>query len=229
MLSQGVRLLPACPPPLWITPSHRQNPPPLDNHFWNTSFLKTHFEKIVCWRGGECSRFQKGPVRSREGSPLVTPSPISYCETPTWALTSFWPLEVAIWGAWRLDFNILGNNFGTSGAPWGAILAPRDHLGGPWEQQDGHEVVRSRIFIDFGVILEPVYRSFLNSGRSKLHFVSGLIPEGFFIDFCVEISSFGHRNSRFSHGKYCKNQLWTKLVFCKFRTRTLVFFGSLGN
>ena len=28
MLSQGVRLLPACPPPWWITPSRRQNPPP---------------------------------------------------------------------------------------------------------------------------------------------------------------------------------------------------------
>ena len=82
---------------------------------------------------------------------------------------------------------------------------------------------------DFGVILEPVYTSFLNSGRSKLHLFSGLIPEGFFIDFCVEISSFGHPKSRFSHGRYCKNQLFTKLVFCNFRTRILVLFGSLGN
>ena len=32
---------------------------------------------------------------------------------------------------------------------WGTILAPRDHPGGPWEQQDGHEVVNNRIFADF--------------------------------------------------------------------------------
>ena len=39
----------------------------------------------------------------------------------------------------------LGSHFGISGAHWGAILAPRDHPGGPWEQQDGHEVVRHRM------------------------------------------------------------------------------------
>ena len=68
---------------------------------------------------------------SREGSLLVTPPLISYCETPMRALTSFWPLEVAIWGAWCLYLDTLGNDFGTSGAPWEAILRPRDHLGGP--------------------------------------------------------------------------------------------------
>ena len=50
----------------------------------------------------------------------------------------------------------LGDHFGTSGAPWvrhfgvseapwEAILAPRDHPGGPWEQQDGHEVANNRM------------------------------------------------------------------------------------
>ena len=71
------------------------------------------------------------PRSFKGGEPVSNTPPISYCETPTWALTSFWPLEVAIWGAWCLDFDILGNHFGTSGTPWGAILAPRDHLGGP--------------------------------------------------------------------------------------------------
>ena len=74
---------------------------------------------------------RKAPFVQGRGALLITPSPISSCETPTWALTSFWPLEVAIWGAWCLHFDIPGNHFGTSGAPWGAILAPRDHLGGP--------------------------------------------------------------------------------------------------
>ena len=44
-------------------------------------------------------------------------------------------------------FNILGIHFGTSGPPWEAILAPRDRPGGPWEQQDGFEVVVRQDFI----------------------------------------------------------------------------------
>ena len=63
---------------------------------------------------------------------------------------------VAIWRAWCLHFGILGDHFGTSGTPWEAILAP----GGPWEQQDGHEVVNDRILIDFGMISGLVYVSF---------------------------------------------------------------------
>ena len=39
-------------------------------------------------------------------------------------------------------------HFSTSGALRGAILAPRDHPGGPWEQHDKHER-KNRIFIDF--------------------------------------------------------------------------------
>ena len=56
-----------------------------------------------------------------------------------------------------------GSNFGTSGAPWEAILAPRHHPGGPWEQQDGYEVANDRIFADLGVISGPVSVSFWNS------------------------------------------------------------------
>ena len=54
-------------------------------------------------------------------------------------------------------FYIPGGHFGTSGAPCRTILALRDHPGGPWEQQDRHEVVWNMIFIDFGVILGPEY------------------------------------------------------------------------
>ena len=56
---------------------------------------------------------------------------------------------------WHLGIT-LGCSFGTSGAPWEAIFAPRDHLGEPWEQQDGNEVARHRIFVDFGMISGPV-------------------------------------------------------------------------
>ena len=99
--------------------------------------------------------------------------------TPS-AASPFWLLGVAIWGAWCFHFDITGCHFGTSGAPWGAILAPRDHPGGPWEQQDGHELVWSRIFIDFGVILGPVYISFLGSRSLKLHFCFGVVSRSFF-------------------------------------------------
>ena len=84
--------------------------------------------------------------------------------TPS-AAGHFWPLGVAIWGAWCLHFGTPGvkDHFGTSGALWGTILAPRDRPGGAWERQDGQEVVWNRIFIDLEVILGPVYISFLNS------------------------------------------------------------------
>ena len=54
----------------------------------------------------------------------------------------------------------LGSHFGISGAPWGAILAPRVHPGGPWEQQGGQEVACHRLWIDFAVISELVYFCF---------------------------------------------------------------------
>ena len=43
-----------------------------------------------------------------------------------------------------------GCPFCISGAPWDPILALRDHPGGPWEQQDGHEVVNNRILSVLG-------------------------------------------------------------------------------
>ena len=51
-------------------------------------------------------------------------------------------------------------HFGTSGAPREAILAPRDHHGDPWEEQDGHQVANNRIFVDLGLISGPVYICF---------------------------------------------------------------------
>ena len=72
-------------------------------------------------------------------------------------------LANAIWGVWCLHFGTLGYHFGTSGAPWGTILASREHPGGPWEQQDGFEVVDFIILLDFGVILGSYFESFLGT------------------------------------------------------------------
>ena len=68
-----------------------------------------------------------------------------------------------LWKAfWHLR-TTLGSHFGISGAPWEAILASRDHPGGPWEQEDGQEVANNRIFVDFRMISGPVYASFWSS------------------------------------------------------------------
>ena len=76
-------------------------------------------------------------------------------------------------------------------------MAPRDHAVGPWEQQDGLEMVVYRILFDSGVILGPVYISVLSSRSLKLrfflfgtsHFLS--IPESKFDDwdFQIEVSA----------------------------------------
>ena len=63
----------------------------------------------------------------------------------------------------------MGGHFGTSEAPWEVILAPRDHPGGPWEQQARHEVANDRIFVDFGVISGRIYVGF--SGPKILNFL----------------------------------------------------------
>ena len=83
------------------------------------------------------------------------------------------------WHPWR-------NHFSTSGPPWETILAPRDHPGGPWEQQDGHEVVRSRLLIDFGMMLRPILRGFL-APRLEIPICFGFVPMSFFDRFLSPI------------------------------------------
>ena len=107
-----------------------------------------------------------------------------YAACPFWLLGS--PFRGP--GARCLHFDILGDHFSTSGATWGVILAPRDHPGGPWEQQDGHEVANNRICVDFGVISGLVYVSSWGSKCVKNRFTCGL-----------ELSTSGTSKSLFSH------------------------------
>ena len=88
---------------------------------------------------------------------------------------------------WHLG-STLGSHFSVSGALWEAILAPRNHPGGPWEKQDGREVANNRIFVDLGVILELVYGSFWEPTCFKTCCFVWLGSESFFIDFCFDIS-----------------------------------------
>ena len=74
----------------------------------------------------------------------------------------------------------MGSHFGVSIAPWEAILAPRDHPGGPWGQQDGHEVANDRIFVEFIVISGPVYVSFWGSKFLKNRVIFRLVSTSSF-------------------------------------------------
>ena len=69
----------------------------------------------------------------------------------------------------------MGRQFGISGVPWEAILAPGDHPGGPWEQQDGHEVANDRICVDFGMTLGLVCGSFWEPKCLQIRVVFGFV------------------------------------------------------
>ena len=109
--------------------------------------------------------------------------------TPS-AAGPFWLLGIAIWeprcfvfevlGAISASGSISGGYFGTSGAPWGAILAPRDHPGGPWEQQDGLEFANNRILVDLGMIPGFVYVSFWGPKCIKNLFIFRLVSRSSF-------------------------------------------------
>ena len=75
-----------------------------------------------------------------------------------------WGLGHSMWHS-RGHFGTSGAawGIGISGAPWGGILILRKHAGGPWEQQDGHEVANDKIFGDSGMISRPVHVSFCGS------------------------------------------------------------------
>ena len=92
----------------------------------------------------------------------------------------------APWGTpfWHLG-SALGSHFGVLEASWEAILAPRDHPGGPWEQQDGHghEVARHRILVALGVMSGLVYVGFSGSEWSNIFLFLGLLLSHMFSDF----------------------------------------------
>ena len=64
--------------------------------------------------------------------------------------------------------DILGDHFGTSEPPRGAIVTPRHKHERPWEQQDGFEVVVCRILLDLGVLLGLCFESFLGTEARTL-------------------------------------------------------------
>ena len=85
---------------------------------------------------------------------------------------------------WHLG-SALGGHFGISGAPWEAILAPRDHTGKRWDEQDGHEVANDRLLVDFGMICGVYLYRFFGSKMLKNRFVFKLAFMSFFQRFLI--------------------------------------------
>ena len=83
----------------------------------------------------------------------------------------------------------------------GTILSAWGHPGGPWEQQEGHVGVRSKIFSDFGLILKPHFESFLSSDELNSVFFWSLFP--------------GHFLHRFLGGIIGSWSSWNKVFVCK--------------
>jgi hypothetical protein len=65
----------------------------------------------------------------------------------------------------------------------GTILSAWGHPGGPWEQQEGHVGVRSKIFSDFGLIVGFHFESFLGSDELNSLFFGSLFPGNFLHPF----------------------------------------------
>ena len=59
-------------------------------------------------------------------------------------------------------------------------MAPWDHLGRPWEQQDGYEVVRNRIFIDSAMIFGSYFDSCLVTEACNCNFCFRLVSRSLF-------------------------------------------------
>ena len=109
-------------------------------------------------------------------------------------------------------------------------MGPRNHPGGPWEQQDGLEVVIYRILFDFKVILGPVYISFSISRSLTFDLFFGLVS----MLFLSSIYESKFRRLGLPNRSFCKESL-AKLDFSRksflmnFLDRFLSFFGGLGG
>ena len=74
--------------------------------------------------------------------------------------------------------------------------------------------IRSKIFIDFGLILGPHFESFLNSdGLNSVFFFWSLFPGDFLHRFLMELLTAGALKTRFSLGRYCKKHVFAKIVY----------------
>ena len=129
----------------------------------------------------------------------------------------------AIWGPWCILFDILGpfwhlgitleSHCGTSRAPWKVILASRDHPGGPWEQQTGHEVANDTFLLILQWFPDLFMADFHVQNLETNVLCLSLFLYHIFSDFWLELSTSAIAKSLFSHWRYCKNLFFMEIVF----------------
>ena len=86
-------------------------------------------------------------IKLSQGLRPLPPAPFGFSGLPFGGLGVFF---FKFWEPFLAPREDFGGHFGISGASWDAIWRPQAHPGGPWEQQDGLEVVNNTIFVDFG-------------------------------------------------------------------------------
>ena len=109
---------------------------------------------------------------------------------------------------------------------------PEDHfvsLGTPERTMEGHMGAQNQIFSEFGWFRDPVLRLFWVLMVYFFCFFGACFQVTFRIDFWEELLTVGALETRFSHGKYCKNHVFAKTVYWWFEGRFLVFFGGPGS
>ena len=120
-----------------------------------------------------------------------------------------------IWQAWCLHFS-----------PWGPFCQLEDIRGGHGRSHGGPEP-DFRLFL---MIWGAHFDSFLISDGLSSVFFFELVSRSLFASiFWAELLTVGAFKTRFSHGRYCNNQVFAKIVYWWFEGRFLVFFGGPGS
>ena len=80
----------------------------------------------------------------------------------------------------------------------------------------GHMGTQNQIFVisgDFGTPFSKLFRVLMGS---ILFFLRACFQVTFCIDFWMELLTVGALKTRFSHGRYCKNHVFAKIVYWRF-------------
>ena len=85
-------------------------------------------------------------------------------------------------------------------------------------------MVVCRILFDFGVVLGPVYISFLSSRSLEFHLFLGLFPG----NFLLSIFESKFRRLGLPNRGFCTKRLFMEIVVNEFRGRYLSFLEALG-
>ena len=114
--------------------------------------------------------------------------------------------------------------------PWVIILEPREHLGRPWEHQDGHEGVQNRRYIDFELFVGPYFESCLCTEAGNFVFLFGLVSRPLFVPiFESKFGRLGLLKQGFRIESFAKVNFSLKSLLIDFGIEICRFLLSLGT